>query len=401
MSTKNNSLVHQGLLDSRQEITDARIFDTTLRDGEQSPGVSFSYDEKREIASILDDMNTHVIEGGFPVSSDAEFEAVRDIAEATSTTTCALARIVDEDIEAALDTGVDQVLVFASTSDVQLQDSMQTSREEILERSVKAVQRVTESGATAIFAPMDATRTDETFLKEVITTVSEVGPEWIAIPDTCGVATPERFYELISKITDWTEAKVDVHPQNDFGLATNNALAGLRAGAAQAQVTINGIGERGGNASYEEVVMALESLYDIETGIDTSRLIELSEIVESCSDVAVSKNKPVVGDNAFAHESGIHTAGVIENPDTFEPGVMIPEMVGAERNLVIGKHSGKHVVRKRIEEAGYNPTEQEVEKLTSRLKEYAAEKNEITQEVVDDFLDECRAEVDSSGIHGL
>nr|WP_317618597.1 2-isopropylmalate synthase [Natronobiforma cellulositropha] len=378
----------QGTLDSTDEIETARVFDTTLRDGEQSPGTSFSYDDKREIASILDEMGTHVIEAGFPVNSDAEFEAVRDIAESTSTTTCGLARVVEKDIEAALDSGVELVHIFVSTSDVQIEDSMHSTREDVVQRAVQSVERVREAGAACMFSPMDATRTDEPFLMDVIDQVTEAGTDWINIPDTCGVATPRRFYDLIEKVCDRTTARIDVHTHDDFGLATANALAGIEAGADQAQVSVNSIGERAGNAAYEEFVMAVESLYQGDTGIDTTRITELSAIVAEKSGVPTPSNKPVVGANAFSHESGIHAAGVIENADTFEPGVMTPEMVGAQRRLVLGKHTGTHSVRERLLERGYEPTEEEVRAVTRRVKDFGAEKRQVTVTDLERFAED-------------
>nr|WP_199174915.1 2-isopropylmalate synthase [Halegenticoccus soli] len=375
-------------MNSTSEIDTVRIFDTTLRDGEQSPRTSFSYDDKREIAATLDEMGTHVIEAGFPVNSDAEFEAVRDIAAATDATTCGLARVVDKDVEAALDSGVDMVHVFVSTSDVQLRDSMHASREEAKERAVSSVERVREAGVDVMFSPMDATRTDEAFLVDVIEAVTEAGVDWINVPDTCGVATPTRFGDLIRLVREHTDARVDVHTHDDFGLASANAIAGFEAGAHQAQVSVNGIGERAGNAAYEEVVMAAESLYDVDTGIDTARITELSRTIEEKSDIPVPANKPVVGRNAFSHESGIHAAGVIENSDTFEPGVMTPEMVGAKREFVLGKHTGTHSVRKRLEDAGYRPTDAEVRRITRRVKDFGAEKRRVTVTELERFARE-------------
>ncbi|MXV62037.1 2-isopropylmalate synthase [Natronorubrum sp. JWXQ-INN-674] len=370
----------------------ARVFDTTLRDGEQSPGTSFSYDDKRQIASILDEMGTHVIEAGFPVNSDAEFEAVRDIASATQTTTCGLARVVDADIEAALDSGVEMVHTFVSTSDVQIEDSMHATRDEVVQRAVDSVERVKETGTTCMFSPMDATRTDEQFLIDVIEAVTEAGVDWINVPDTCGVATPTRFKALIEKVRAHTDARIDVHTHDDFGLATANALAGIEAGADQAQVSVNSIGERAGNAAYEEYVMAVESLYQTDTGIDTTRIAELSEIVEEKSAMETPGNKPIVGANAFSHESGIHAAGVIENSDTFEPGVMTPEMVGAERQLVMGKHTGTHSVRERLRERGYDPTDEQVSAVTRRVKDYGAEKRRVTVDVLERFAEAAGVE---------
>ena len=334
-------------------------------------------------------MGTHVIEAGFPVNSEAEFEAVRDVAEATSTTACGLARVVDEDIDAALESGVEMVHVFCSTSDVQLQDSMHASREEALERSVAAVERVVEAGATCMFSPMDATRTEESYLTAVVEAVSEAGTDWINIPDTCGVATPGRFRDVVETVVARAgDADVDVHTHDDFGLATANALSGFEAGAAQAQVSVNGIGERAGNAAYEETVMALESVYDVDTGVDTERITELARLVEAKSGIDVPANKPVVGRNAFSHESGIHAAGVIENADTFEPGVMTPAMVGASRELVLGKHTGTHSVRERLEDAGFRPTDGEVRAVTRKVKDRGARDERITVDRLAEFARE-------------
>ena len=323
-------------------------------------------------------MGTHVIEAGFPANGDAEFDAVSHIASSTSATTCALARVVEGDVEAALDTGAEMVHVFASTSDVQIEDSMHATREAVVERAVESVERVADAGATVMFSPMDATRTDRDYMAEVVEAVSEAGVDWINIPDTCGVATPGRFADLVAHVDDHTDARIDVHTHDDFGMATANAMAGLEAGADQVQVSVNGIGERAGNAAYEEVVMAAESVYDAETGIDTPMISELSTVVSDRSGVPVPVNKPVVGDNAFAHESGIHAAGVIENSDTFETGVMTPEMVGADREFVLGKHTGTHAVRKHLRQAGFAPTDSEVRAVTRRVKDKGAEKERVT-----------------------
>ncbi|WP_426962102.1 LeuA family protein [Haloparvum alkalitolerans] len=379
----------QGTIASNIDIGPVRIFDTTLRDGEQSPRTSFSYDEKRRIAATLDDMNTHVIEAGFPVNSEAEFEAVSDIAAATDTTVCGLARVVEGDIEAALDSGAEMVHTFVSTSDVQLEDSMHATREDAVERAVESVERVKEAGVECMFSPMDATRTDPEFLIEIVEAVSEVGVDWINIPDTCGVAMPTAFGETVAAVDAATDARVDVHTHDDFGMAAANAVTGFENGADQAQVSVNGIGERAGNAAYEEVVMAVESVYGVDTGIDTTQITELARIVEDASDIPVPANKPVTGRNAFAHESGIHAAGVIENADTFETGVMTPEMVGAEREFVLGKHTGTHAVRKHLEEAGFDPTDDQVRTVTKRVKEHGADKQQVTAGDVERFAREA------------
>ena len=283
---------------------------------------------------------------------------------------------------------------FVSTSDVQIEDSMHATRREVKERAVEAVRQAKESGAEVMFSPMDATRTQESFLIEVIEAVDEVGVDWINIPDTCGVATPRRFGDLIEVVLANTDARVDVHTHDDFGLAGANALAGVEAGAHQMQVSVNGIGERAGNAALEEVVMAAESLYDADTGIDTREITEVSRMVEEASGISVPPNKPVVGQNAFSHESGIHAAGVIENSDTFEPGVMPPEMVGATRELVMGKHTGTHSVRERLTEAGFDPTESQVRAITRRVKDAGADGRVTMADVRRFAREEGVAEVD-------
>jgi len=378
----------QGTLAQRNEFETVRIFDTTLRDGEQTPRTSFSYDDKRAIAAALDDANVDVIEAGFPANSEQEAESVADIAAATETTTCGLARVVESDVAAALDAGVEMVHVFASTSDVQIEDSMHSTREDVVARSVAAVEQAAAGGVEVMFSPMDATRTDPEFLAGIVEAVDEVGVDWINIPDTCGVGTPKRFGELVEFVGRQTDARIDVHTHDDFGLATANALTGVEYGADQMQVSVNGIGERAGNAAFEEVVMAAESLYGADTGVDTTAITEISKLVAERSSVPVPVNKPVVGANAFAHESGIHAAGVLENSETFEPGVMTPEMVGAEREVVLGKHSGTHAVRDQLEDAGYDPTDEEVREVTKRVKAHAGDDEVVTDAVLRAFAGE-------------
>ncbi len=337
-------------------------------------------------------MGTHVIEAGFPVNSEAEFEAVSDIAAATDTTVCGLARVVEGDIDAAIDSGVEMVHVFVSTSDVQLEDSMHATRMEAKERAVDAVEQVKDAGVECMFSPMDATRTDPDYLTEIVEAVSDAGTDWINIPDTCGVAMPTSFGKTVKAVVEATDARVDVHTHDDFGMAAANAVMGFENGAEQAQVSVNGIGERAGNAAYEEVVMAVESVYGVDTGIDTTQITKLARIVEDASDIPVPANKPVTGRNAFAHESGIHAAGVIENADTFETGVMTPEMVGAEREFVLGKHTGTHSVRKHLVEAGFDPSDGEVREITKRVKEYGAGKRQVTAGDVERFAREAGIE---------
>jgi len=313
-------------------------------------------------------MGIHVIEAGFPINSDEEFEAVEQIASTCGTTVCGLARVHKADLNAALDANVELVHTFVSSSDIQIKKSMDSSREEVLEMTREAVEHVKDHGVRCMFSPMDATRTDFEYLAKIIEVAHEAGADIVNIPDTVGVIRPTAMYRLISALREEVEVPYDVHTHDDFGLAAANALAGIEAGAVQCQVSVNGIGERAGNAALEEVLMSLESIYDVDTGIDTTQIYDLSKTVERLSGIPLPQNKPIVGSNAFSHESGIHAAGIIEDSSTFEPGIMTPEMVGHERRLVMGKHTGTHSVRETLEEAGYEPDEGEVREITKRIK---------------------------------
>ncbi|MFB6284500.1 MAG: 2-isopropylmalate synthase [Halobacteria archaeon] len=368
----------KGIVFWDHEVDKARIFDTTLRDGEQSPGTSFSLDDQLRIAEMLDDMGIHVIEAGFPINSDEEFTAVSKIVEQCDTDVCGLGRVKKPDLDAAIDANVDLVHTFVSTSDLQIEKSMNSSREEVLEMTRESVSYVKDHGVDCMFSPMDATRTEFEYLVEVVGAAKEAGADIVNIPDTVGVIRPTAMKRLISALKEEVDVPLDVHTHDDFGLAAANALAGIEAGAVQAQVSVNGIGERAGNASLEEVVMSLESIYEVDTGIDTTGIFELSKTVERLSGIPLPGNKPIVGDNAFSHESGIHAAGVIEDSSTFEPGIMTPEMVGHDRKLVMGKHTGKHSVREVLEKAGYEPTEDELHEITGRIKSMGGKGKNVT-----------------------
>ncbi len=354
------------------------IFDTTLRDGEQTPGTSFSLEDKLRIAEKLDELGIHVIEAGFPINGEGEKEAVRKISDSVDTTVCGLARVKEKDIDEALDAGVDMVHTFVSTSDIQIQNSLDSTREEVLEMTQDSVRQIAGENVRCMFSPMDATRTEFNYLAEVIEAAREAGADIVNIPDTVGVMHPAAMKELISRLREEVDVPYDVHTHDDFGLAVANALAGIEGGAVQAQVSVNGIGERAGNASIEELVMSLESIYGVDTGIETRKIYELSKLVERLSDVPLPGNKPIVGDNAFSHESGIHAAGVIEDSSTFEPGIMTPDMVGHRRKLVIGKHTGTHSVRQALEDAGYEPTDEEVRTITRRVKDIGSSGKKVT-----------------------
>ncbi|MBS7659354.1 MAG: 2-isopropylmalate synthase [Candidatus Bathyarchaeia archaeon] len=345
-----------------------RIFDTTLRDGEQTPGVSLSVDEKLEIARQLDLLGVDVIEAGSPMSSEGEKEAVKQIAKSgLKAEICALARTTREDIDAAIDCDVDSIHTFISASDVQIKYALGLTREKVLELAVDAVEYIKDHGLICEFSPMDATRADLDFLKKLCLAAQDAGADRINIPDTVGVMTPKGMYSLIEEIKAVVRVPISVHCHNDFGMAVANSLAGVEAGATQIHVTVNGIGERAGNAALEEVVMALIALYKYETGINTKLLYSTSKLVSRLTGIPIQPNKAIVGENAFSHKSGIHTRGVTVEPATFEP--ITPEMVGRKRRLEAGKLAGKQGIKAQLEEVGIHPTEEQLKVIVKRVKE--------------------------------
>ncbi|HNX39283.1 MAG TPA: 2-isopropylmalate synthase [Methanothrix sp.] len=347
-----------------------RIFDTTLRDGEQTPGVSLTQEQKVQIARQLDKLGVNIIEAGFPVSSKGEFESVRQIAKAgLEAKVCGLSRIVKKDAQACIDAEVDIVHVFVPTSDIQIAHTIKMSHDDIVAGAADTVQFVKDSGRTCLFSAMDATRTSPQFLHRIFRAVEEAHCDIINIPDTVGVAVPSAFYRFVKDICDDVHMVVDVHCHNDFGLAVANSLAAVEAGAREVQVCVNGLGERAGNANLAETVMGLHAIYGAKTSIKTEYLVETARMVERLTGVKIPITAPIVGDNAFSHESGIHSHGVIENSKTFEPGIMTPEMVGHKRRIVLGKHTGRHAVAKVLEEAGYRPTEEQLAEILERIKE--------------------------------
>jgi len=354
------------------------VFDTTLRDGEQTPGVGFSVADKVRVARKLDELGVDVIEAGFPVNSEEERDAVAQIARSVETTVCGLARVVPVDVEVAVKCGVSMVHVFAPTSEVQMTHAIHSSRAQVLERSQAAVKQVKDAGLVCMFSPMDATRTDQSFLFEVCAAAAEAGADWLNIPDTVGVATPQSISRLIGAIRAHIDTPLSIHCHNDFGLAVANSLAAVEAGATMVQVSVNGIGERAGNASLEQTAMALKCLHESPISLQTERLFELSRLLDRLTGVPTPPYQPVIGANAFSHESGIHAAGVIEESSTFEPGVMTPEMVGHRRRLVIGKHTGKHSVQIALSEADVTPSDEELNEIVRRVKSLGGKGKHVT-----------------------
>ncbi len=356
-----------------------KVFDTTLRDGEQMPGVSLPVSYKIQIAKQLDKLGVDVIEAGFPSASKGEFEAVKEIANlGLNAKICGLARMVNSDIDTAIKADVDMVHIFIPTSKIQIEHTIRKSREEIIEMSVECVEYIKSHGVECMFSAMDATRTEIDYLKRIYKAVEEAGVDIVNVPDTVGIATPFKFYEMIKELKEHLKVPVDVHCHNDFGLAVANTYAAVLAGADEVQVTVNGIGERAGNASLAEVVMILHALEGIKTNIKTEYLVETSRLVERLTGVKMPPNTPIVGENAFSHESGIHAHGVLKDARTFEPGVITPEMVGHKRRIVIGKHAGRHQIKKMLEDAGYVVDDESLSKIVEKVKELGDKGKKVT-----------------------
>ena len=358
-----------------------RIFDTTLRDGEQTPGVSLSPEKKLNIAKKLDELGIDAIETGFPVISDGEREAVKMIANANlKAELCGLARTNKKDIDAVIDCGLNYIHTFIATSDIHLEYKLKMTRDEALSKAIEAVEYGKSRGLQVEFSAEDATRTDREFLKKVFGEVAKAGADRIDIPDTVGYSTPQYIAEITKDAIDATKLPVSVHCHNDFGLAVANAISGIQAGAQCAHVTINGIGERAGNASLEEFVMALNSLQfeqKWETNINTELLYETSRYVSKLVGITVQPNKAIVGENAFGHESGIHTHGVLSNPLTYEP--ISPEVVGRTRWLQVGKHAGIHGMNAMLKEYGIEPNDQQTKQILDQVKNIGDQGKQVTE----------------------
>jgi 2-isopropylmalate synthase len=357
--------------------TKIRIFDTTLRDGEQTPGVSLIPEEKLTIARQLARLGVDAIEAGFPISSEGEAAGVRLIAkDGLSAEVYALARASSQDIDTALGCDVGYVHVFIATSDLHLQRKLKLSRQQVLERAVQAVSYAKDHGLVVEFSAEDATRSDLKYLEEVFNSVCKAGADRINIPDTVGTASPEMMRRIVSSVKQVIDRPISVHCHDDFGLAVANSLAGIEAGASQAHVTINGIGERAGNASLEELVMALQQIAAMKTSIDTTLLYESSRLVAKISGVVVQPNKAIVGDNAFGHESGIHTHGISSEASTYEP--FDPALVGRKRWFQAGKHAGAHGIAAQLAEMGLSPSSQELSQIVSKVKDLADKGKTVT-----------------------
>ncbi|MBU1168347.1 MAG: 2-isopropylmalate synthase [Proteobacteria bacterium] len=375
------------------------IFDTTLRDGEQSPGATMNTAEKLRIASKLEELGVDVIEAGFPASSPGDFDAVRQISDMIkNSSVCGLARALPGDIKTCADSIKSakhpRIHTFVSTSEIHLKYQMKKSQAEVIEIAREAVRLSRSLCEDVEFSAMDASRTDPDYLCRVFEVAIEAGARTLNIPDTVGYAIPDEFGALVSYVLNNTKnidkAIVSVHCHNDLGLGTANTLAAIRAGARQAEVAINGIGERAGNTSLEEIVMALKTRNDllkVDTRIDTTKIYPISRLVSMITGIQVQPNKAIVGANAFSHESGIHQDGVLKNPTTYE--IMKPETIGLHSSkLVLGKHSGKHAIRNYLVDMGYNLSDDEIQSVFEKFKNLADRKKDITDEDLEALVNE-------------
>lgn len=367
------------------------IFDTTLRDGEQSPGCSMNLEEKLRVAEVLQQLGVDIIEAGFPIASNGDFEAVQAVAKAVrGPVICGLARAGRKDIERAAEAlrpaERKRIHTFISTSPLHMRHKLQLEPEEVHALVVDSVSHARNFADDVEWSPEDGSRTEEDFLCRCVESAIDAGAGTINIPDTVGYTTPDEFGALIGMLRDRVpnidKAVISVHCHNDLGLAVANSLAAIRAGARQVECTINGIGERAGNAAMEEIVMALRTRHDAmpyRTGVNTEMITRASRLLSQVTGFAVQPNKAIVGVNAFAHESGIHQDGMLKHAGTYE--IMTPESVGlTQSNLVLGKHSGRHAFRSKLEELGVDLADNQLNDAFVRFKDLADKKKEIFDE---------------------
>jgi 2-isopropylmalate synthase len=375
------------------------IFDTTLRDGEQCPGATMTFEEKLEVAHLLDIMGVDIIEAGFPIASQGDFEAVSAVAKAVKNATVAgLARAINADIdragEAVRGAKRGRIHTFVSTSPIHLAHQMRKTEEEVLEIIVKTVARARNLVEDVEWSAMDATRTPLDYLCRTVEAAINAGATTINLPDTVGYATPNEYRDMFvnvrNRVPNADKAIFSVHCHNDLGLAVANTLGGLEGGARQIECTVNGIGERAGNAALEEVVMAIKTRSDMlpyECGVDNTMLNRASKLVSAATSFPVQYNKAIVGRNAFAHESGIHQDGMLKNQTTYE--IMTPESVGVQKtSLVMGKHSGRAAFKNKLGELGYELGDNQLEDAFARFKALADRKKHVYDEDIEALVDE-------------
>ena len=367
------------------------ICDVTLRDGEQTPGVSFSCDEKSEIARMLDAVGVEVIEAGFPSVSENEKQCVKTIAGlGLDSRICCLARAKQSDVDAAIDCGVAMVSIFIATSDLHMRIKFKNkTKEQVLADTLPLIDYAHDHGLAVRFAAEDASRTDLTFLKEVYYRASEHGADLLSFADTVGCLTPLEMYRVMSDLVATVDRPLCAHCHNDMGCAVANTITAAEAGAFQLHTTVNGIGERAGNAALEEVLIALRMSGGVDR-YDLSHLVALSKKVEQYSGIRLPRNKPVVGELAFSHESGIHIAAILDDPHSYEN--FPPELIGGERRFILGKHTGKKALEHVISSMGCELTEPQICRVLEKVKKHSEEKCIVTPEVLKRLIRNAKEE---------
>lgn len=363
------------------------IYDSTLRDGEQMPGVHFTQEQKVAIATKLDEIGVHQIEAGFPAVSEQEMKSVKAIAElGLNAEILCLARTLQADIDAAADADVDIVLLFIGTSDLHMRYKLKMSREEVLRRAVTSLEYAHARGLKASLSTEDSTRSDLDFLIEIYKASEKAGAVRLGLTDTLGCAGPEAVSYLVRKVKEKTKLPISVHLHNDFGLAVVNSIAALTGGAQAIATTVGGIGERSGNLPLEQFVMALKHLYRRDLGIRTEGFTDLTKMVFEFAQFPLPANQPWVGPNAFCHESGIHVAAVLNCPMTYE--CIDPEQVGNKRRLVLGKHSGTALVKSRLDERSISATQDQICDMVRAIKRAGEEHGRVSDEEFWKIVDE-------------
>ena len=367
-----------------------KILDTTLRDGEQTPGVSLTSKEKFRIANKLDEIGVEFIEAGSAITSQGERDSIKEItSQGFNAEILSFSRPLTVDIDYCLACDVDAVNLVVPTSDLHIADKLKISPDELLDLSNNAVDYCKDHGLTVELSAEDASRSDVDFLKSVYLSAIDHGADRICVCDTVGILTPDTSYDLFSKLND-IQVPVSCHCHNDFGLAVANTLSAIKGGASEIHTTINGIGERAGNTSFEECVVSIDRLLpDYSTNIKINQIYDVSKLVARLTGVYIQPNKAIVGENAFAHESGIHSDGIIKNSATYEP--MTPELVGRTRKFVIGKHMGTHGLNSRLQEIGLNVNETQLKQICDDIKELADKGKTVTdvdlQVIADNVLE--------------
>lgn len=343
------------------------IFDTTLRDGEQSPGVALTVDEKIRIAQKLDELGVDTIEVGFPAVSEGEMESAKSIGDlGLNAKISSLARVIEKDIDAVIDCDLDYVHLFIGTSPLHRDYKLKKSKGEIINQAVKAVEYAKDHGLTVEFSAEDATRTEMNYLIEFYKSIENAGANIINVPDTVGILTPATTRPLIRTLRKKLNIPISVHFHNDFGLAVANSIIGVEEGASQVHCTINGIGERAGNTCLEELVVGLKIAYGANIGVDTTKLFNTSNFIGSITNIKLPPQKPIVGENVFTHESGIHVDGILKNVATYEP--IPPEIVGHHRRIALGKHTGRASIKSKLESFNLDVTNKQFESIYNQVK---------------------------------